>query len=282
MTRIDAHQHFWRYDPVRDSWITEAMASIRRDFLPEDVAPQLDAAGVGGVVAVQADQSEAETSFLLGLAAQYPVIRGVVGWIDLEAPDLGERLARRPGSNALKGFRHIAQGEPDDFLARPGVIAGVRSLGEQGFTFDILIYPRQLPAATRLVEQCPEVRFVLDHCAKPQIASGEITAWRNAINRLAAHANVACKISGLVTESDWRNWTAADLLPYLEVAATAFGPERLMFGSDWPVCLLAARYDVVIDTVARWCDDRFSPRERARVFGGTAISVYRLESSRES
>ena len=276
MMRIDAHQHYWRFDPRRDAWITDAMAAIRRDFLPEDVAPLLTAADIDGVIAVQADQSETETRFLLDLSARHDFIRGVVGWVDLRAPDLGDRLARWQGVGALKGFRRVAQGEPDDFLARPDVIRGVNCIGAHGFTFDILIYPRQLTAATRLVEQCSGVRFVLDHCAKPGIAAGDITGWRDGITRLARHANVVCKLSGLVTEADWHTWTAADLVPYLDVTAAAFGPGRLMFGSDWPVCLLAAPYGAVVDTVARWCD-RLSHGERADVFGGTAAAVYRLE-----
>ena len=273
--RVDAHQHYWRFDPVRDGWITPDMAVIRRDFLPPDAAPLLARAKIDAVVAVQADQSEDETDFLLALAAQHDVVRGVVGWVDLCAPDLSDRLARWSAAPALKGFRHIAQAEPDDFLARPDVVAGIACLGDHGFSYDILIYPRQLASASRLVEQCPDVRFVLDHCAKPPIAGGDLTAWRTGFARLARHENVSCKLSGLVTEAEWAAWTDADLLPCLDAAAEAFGPERLMFGSDWPVCLLAAEYSRVVDVVERWAS-RLSAPERARVFGGTASQVYRI------
>ena len=250
--RIDAHQHFWRFDPVRDRWITPDMAVLRRDFLPDDAAPLLAAAEIDGVVAVQADQSVAETDFLLALAAQQSFIRGVVGWINLRAPDLSEQLARWRGNPLLKGFRHIAQGEPDDFLVRNDVVAGIAELGRQGFSYDILIYPRQLAAAEQLVARCPGVRFVLDHCAKPPIASGDISEWRRGIRRLARHENIACKLSGLVTEASWTGWTAIELTASLDTAAEAFGPGRLMFGSDWPVCLLAADYTGVVSVVDDW------------------------------
>ena len=275
--RIDAHQHFWRFDPVRDRWITPDMAVLRRDFLPDDAAPLLAAAEIDGVVAVQADQSVAETDFLLALAAQQSFIRGVVGWINLRAPDLSEQLARWRGNPLLKGFRHIAQGEPDDFLVRNDVVAGIAELGRQGFSYDILIYPRQLAAAEQLVARCPGVRFVLDHCAKPPIASGDISEWRRGIRRLARHENIACKLSGLVTEASWTGWTAIELTASLDTAAEAFGPGRLMFGSDWPVCLLAADYTGVVSVVDDWAE-RLTASEQASIFGGTAMSAYHLES----
>jgi len=274
--RIDAHQHYWRYDPARHAWITDEMRVIRRDFLPEQAAPLLAAACIDGAVAVQADQTEAETDFLLTLADGNSLIRGVVGWIDLRAADLDEKLARWKGRNALKGFRHIAQAEADDFLARDDVARGVVRLGEHGFSYDILIYARQLAAAERLVARCPGVRFVLDHCAKPNIARGEITEWRAGFQRLARHANVYCKVSGLVTEAA-KAWTYADLLPYMDAATEAFGADRLMFGSDWPVCLVAAEYEQVHDVVRRFTE-RLAPTERAAVFGGTAALAYRLEA----
>ena len=273
--RVDAHQHYWRFDAVRDSWITPDMGVLRRDFLPGDVEPFLEAAGIDAVVAVQADQSDVETAFLLSLAAQHAFIRGVVGWVDFRAPDLSDRLARWRAEPALTGFRHIAQGEPDDFLARPDVIAGIAQLGEHGFSYDILVYPRQLAAAATLVERCPDVQFVLDHCAKPPIAGGDMAGWRDGFNRLARHGTVSCKLSGLVTEASWGAWTDADLSPCLDAAAEAFGPERLMFGSDWPVCLLAADYPRVVSVIERWAE-RLTAAERERVFGGTAQAVYRL------
>jgi L-fuconolactonase len=269
---VDAHQHYWRYDPQRDNWITDAMSILRQDFLPDDTAQY----AAGAVVAVQADQSIAETDFLLDLAARHSFIRGVVGWIDLRAPDLGEQLARSRDATALKGFRHIAQSEPDDFLARPDVIRGIAALGDYDYSYDILIYPRQLAAAEQLVKRCPGVHFVLDHCAKPAIANGEIAEWRSGIERLARHQNVYCKVSGLVNEANWGRWTDADIFPYLDAAVDAFGADRLLFGSDWPVCLLAATYSEVVAVVDRWAE-RLTGAERVLLFGGTATAVYRLE-----
>jgi L-fuconolactonase len=275
--RIDAHQHYWRYDPTRHGWITDPMAAIRRDWLPEHLAPQLAAARFDGAVAVEAHSSEEETDFLLRLAGQHAIIRGVVGWVDVTAADLSDRLARWRGAVALKGFRFAAQGEPSDFLARSDVTRGVTCLGEHDFTFDILIYPRHLAGAERLVGRCPGVRFVLDHCAKPEIVRGEIAAWRDGIRRLARHPNVFCKVSGLVTEAAWKAWTYGDLLPYLETVLSAFGAHRLMFGSDWPVCLVASEYARWVDVVQQFAA-RLTPGERDALFGGTAAAVYRLEA----
>ncbi len=269
---IDAHQHFWRFNPVRDSWISEEMMVLRRDFLPDDSAPY----AAGGVVAVQADQSADETRFLLELAEKYPCIVGVVGWVDLLAPDLADQLAHWRRAPALKGFRHIAQAEPDDFLARPEIVRAINTLGEHDYTFDILIYPQQLTAAEQLVARAPGVRFVLDHCAKPPIASGDLTAWRAGINRLARHPNIWCKVSGLVTEAAWYHWTDDDVFPVLDAVLEAFGPQRLLFGSDFPVCLLASTYRDMIHSLSRWAE-RLTVPERALLFGGTARAVYHLE-----
>jgi L-fuconolactonase len=273
--RIDAHQHFWRFDPIRDAWITPAMDVIRRDFLPDDLAPHLHAVKVDGVVAVQADQSDAETAFLLDLAAHHAFVRGVVGWIDLRAADLTSQLARFRDAESLKGFRHIAQAEPDDFLARPEVIAGVQTLGRHGYSYDVLVYPRQVPAAAQLAAACPDTTLVLDHCAKPPIATGDLTTWRRDLARLAEHEHVSCKLSGLVTEASWRDWRYDQLEPVLDTALDLFGPARLMFGSDWPVCLLAASYGQVYAALERWAS-RLSAAEQAEIFGDTATRVYRL------
>jgi len=273
--RIDAHQHFWRFDPVRDAWITPEMGVLRRDFLPEHLAPLLHAAQIDGVVAVQADQSPSETAFLLSLAEQHAFIRGVVGWIDLTADDLSEQLARYAPSVSLKGFRHIAQAEADDFLSRPEIAAGIQTLGVHGYSYDILIYPRQLAAAAQLVAACPEVTFILDHCAKPEIARGVTNEWGSGFAALAAYPNVCCKLSGLVTEAAWNHWRDDDLTPVLDWALECFGAQRLMFGSDWPVCLLAADYTRVLAVVTRWAE-RLTDAERAFVFGGAAAKCYRL------
>lgn len=273
---IDAHQHYWQFDPVRDAWITEAMGVLRRDYLPSDAAPALAAAGVTGIVAVQADQSEAETDFLLGLAARHPAILGVVGWVDLRADDLAARLDRRADATRLKGFRHIAQAEPADFLVRDAVVAGITELGRRGYSYDILVYPHQLPAAERLAARVPGTRLVLDHCAKPPIGGEGMAAWRDGFRRLARHDHVCCKLSGLVTEVRTASWQARDLEPVLDTALEAFGAGRLMFGSDWPVCLLAADYARVADVVFRWTE-QLDAEARAAILGDTARRAYRLE-----
>ncbi len=273
--RVDAHQHYWHYDAHRDGWITPAMLVLRRDYLPSDIAPALAAAHVDAVIAVQADQSEAETDFLIAQATASSFVRGVVGWVDLTANDLSARLALRRTQTVVKGFRHIAQSEPDDFLTRPEIVAGISTLGEHGFTYDILIYPSQLAAAERLVAQCQGVQFVLDHCAKPPILSGDLKQWREGVRRLGRHRNVTCKVSGLVTEASWSQWCDADITPILDTVASAFGPHRLIFGSDWPVCLLAGTYARVTDVVSQWAEQLTAP-ERASLFGGAANTVYRL------
>lgn len=272
---IDSHQHFWFYTPERDTWITDDMAVIRRDFLPADLEPVLQANGIDGCVAVQADQSEAETILLISLANAYSFIKGVVGWVDLRANDLYDKLETYSQYEELKGFRHVAQAEPDDFLSRPEVIRGIGQLAAFDFTYDILIYPNQLKAALHLVREVPEVKFVIDHLAKPNVKKGEITRWSNWMTEIAKQPNVSCKLSGMVTEADWHGWSKKDFFPYLDVAFKAFGPDRLLFGSDWPVCLVAADYTqvktLVEEYVQPWGDE-----VRGKVFGGNAIGFYGL------
>ena len=276
---IDSHQHFWRYDSRRDAWIREEMSVLKRDFLPEDLIPQLRANRVEGSIAVQASQSESETTFLLDLAEQFDAIRGVVGWVDLCDPDLPKRLEHFSHFEKLRGFRHIVQSEPDDrFMLREDFLTGIRHLGEFEFTYDILIYPHQLPAAIELAERLPHQPFVLDHLAKPLIRSGVISPWADQIRLLAANPNVYCKVSGLITEADWRKWRETDFKPYLDVVFDAFGPARLMFGSDWPVCLLAADYCAVRQLLANYLDD-FPVEQRDKIFGGNAERFYRLRTS---
>jgi L-fuconolactonase len=273
---IDSHQHFWRYDAVRDAWITDEMSALRRDFLPEHLAPELSANRIDATVAVQARQSEDETHFLLGLAEQDPFIAGVVGWVDLRAANLPARLEYFARFEKLRGFRHIVQGEPDEFLLRDDFCRGVARLREFGFTYDILIYARQLPAAVRFVEGFPEQPFVVDHIAKPAIAAGEIERWEHNMRALAANPNVSCKLSGLITEADWDGWNAELFEPYLAVAFDAFGADRLMFGSDWPVCLLAGSYDQVKGLAADFLRDR-PAAEQSKIFGGNAERFYGLK-----
>jgi L-fuconolactonase len=276
---IDAHQHFWRFNPVRDAWIDEDMAAIRRDFLPGDLAPVLDANGVDATIAVQADQSEAETEFLLGLAEGNRRVAGVVGWVDLRGADVEKRLEHFSHFKKLRGVRHIAQAEADDrFLARAEFVRGVGHLKSFGLTYDILVFTRQLPAAIELVGKLPEQKFVVDHLAKPEIAAKKIEPWATRMREIAAHPNVYCKLSGMVTEADWKNWKAEDFEPYLDVVFEAFGAQRLMFGSDWPVCLVAANYSQVKNIVESYVD-RHAPKAKAAIFGENVKRFYNIESS---
>ncbi|MCR9246988.1 MAG: amidohydrolase family protein [bacterium] len=271
--RIDSHQHFWRYDPVEYDWIDDSMAVLRRDFLPADLRPLLDAAGIDGAIAVQASQTVAETEFLLALAADAPWIVGVVGWLDLCAADIAAQVARFAERPRLVGIRHVAQAEPDEFLARPEVVRGVATLAAHDLTYDLLVFPRQLPAAIELVRALPNQRFVLDHLAKPDLRSGEIDGWQRDLHALAEFDNVACKLSGLVTEADWQAWQPATLEPALAAGLAAFGPQRLLYGSDWPVCLCASSYERWFATMTSWLAVR-SAEERAAIGGENAAIWY--------
>lgn len=273
--RIDAHQHFWRYAPATHAWIDDAMRSLRRDFLPGDLAPLLRGSGFDGCVAVQAAQEIAETEWLLSLADAHPFIRGVVGWADLCAVGVREQLARLAAHPRLCGVRHVVQSEADGFMLRADFRRGIAALEEFGLAYDILIYARQLPEAMSLVEAFPRQRFVIDHIAKPDIRAREIDAWRRGIAAIAAHPNVECKLSGMVTEADWDAWTPADLEPYIDAVFASFGPARLMIGSDWPVCTLAGTYaSVMAPAIARV--DALAPADRDAVLGGNAARFYRL------
>jgi L-fuconolactonase len=274
--RIDAHHHFWRYDPAEYGWISETMPAIRRDFFPADLEAEIQVVGVDGAISVQARQSLEETRWLLELAGGNDFIKGVVGWIPLAAADVRAQLDGISGAAKLVGIRHIVQNEADDnFILREDFNRGVAALKDFGLTYDILIYERHLPQAAQFVDRHPQQVFVLDHLAKPRVKENELEPWRTNIRQLAERQNVYCKVSGLVTEADWQSWSAGQLLPYLETALEAFGPQRLMFGSDWPVCLLAASYRQWHDLVAGFCS-RLSVSEQARIFGGTAIEAYGL------
>jgi len=273
--RIDAHQHFWHYDRVRDAWITDDMSVLRRDFLPEDLEIHLAESGIDGTIAVQADQTERETEFLLQLAERHQCIRGVVGWVDLRAADLATRLEHFSGFERFRGVRHIAQAEPDDFLERDDMVRGIGQLREFGLTYDILVYAHQIPAAIALAERLPDQPFVVDHVAKPRIREPSMDPWAAHMRELASHPNVCCKVSGLVTEADWARWRPEDIRPYLDVVFEEFGPDRLMFGSDWPVCLVAASYLRVVELVEDYAG-HLSQAERDDLFGGSAIRFYGL------
>lgn len=256
--RIDAHHHFWRYNSVEFDWIDDAMQAIRRDFLPADLIPEISDAGV---VTVQARQSDAETRWLLELADRHDWIKGVVGW--------GPAAIEHP---KLKGWRHVVQAEPDGFLL--GKEFNQR-IAASNLVYDILIHERQLPEAIQFVDAHPTKKFVLDHLGKPRIRSGQLDPWRTHLRELARRPNVFCKVSGMVTEADYRAWTEAQLRPFFEVALEAFGPGRLMFGSDWPVCRVACSYAEWQRVVAGWIA-ALTPAEQLAILGGTATNVYRL------
>ncbi len=276
MKIIDAHQHFWKFDPVRDNWINEDMKVIQKDFLPGDLELLLKEKGIDGTVVVQSDQSEIENEFQLKNAEQHDFIKGVVGWIDLQADEIEVKLAYYQQFKKLKGFRHVLQGESQrDLMLKPAFQRGIGLLNKYGFTYDFLILPDQLKYAAQLAANFPQQYFVLDHIAKPRIKDREINAWRNDIVALASYENVYCKISGMVTEADWKGWTKDDFQPYLDVVVNAFGTKRIMFGSDWPVCLVAASYQKMKEVV----DDyflHFSQSEQEAFFGQTATKFYNL------
>jgi L-fucono-1,5-lactonase len=276
--RIDAHQHFWIYNPAEYDWIDDSMLTLRRNFLPEDLRPQLDRSGFQGSVAVQVRQTLQETRWLLQLAEQSPSILGVVGWADLRAPDIRSQLKTLAQNPKLVGVRHIVQSEPDDrFLLQPEFLRGISALEELDLAYDILIYTKHLPAAVEFVERFPRQRFVLDHLAKPPIRSGQIDFWADGIRRLAEFPNLFCKLSGLVTEADWEHWQPEQIVPFLDVAFESFGPDRLMIGSDWPVCLVAASYERALQVVKTYLQAK-SAECREGVLGGNAQRFWRLAS----
>ncbi len=272
--RIDAHQHFWIYDQHRDAWITNEMAMIQRNFMPTDLAPVLKQNNVDGVVAVQASQSLSETNFLIDLSAIYAMIKAVVGWVDLQAEDVEEHLAQFRTVPILKGFRHVIETEEDsDFLIRPSFLNGIKMLTKYNYTYDLLIRSRHFQSTLDCVGENPNQQFVLDHMAKPNIKNKEFDEWSLFIERLAKFPNVYCKVSGLVTEAEWRNWTLSEFEIYIQHVVSCFGKDRIMFGSDWPVCLLGAEYQDVMD-IAENALGNLTEIERSRFWGGTAKKFY--------
>jgi L-fuconolactonase len=277
MLRIDAHQHFWIFYPVRDSWINEDMAVIQHDFLPADLEPILKANDINGCVAVQADQSEAQNDFLLGLAAENDFIKGVVGWVDLRANNIDERLEYYSSFDVIKGLRHVLQGEEDRALMlRSEFRNGIEKLEKHGFTYDILVFPDQLKYIPAFVSAFPDQKFVIDHIAKPDIKNRNVADWAKDMRIIAEHDNVWCKVSGMVTEADWSNWVTADFTPYLDVIFGAFGPEKVMFGSDWPVCQVAASYHDMVGIVKQYTST-LSANENALFWGGNAAHFYNIK-----
>ena len=276
--RIDSHQHFWVYDAGQYPWMTDELSALRSDHLPGDLQAELDQVGLDGSVAVQARQSLEESRWLLELADQHGSIRGVVGWVDLQSDAVDEQLAEFASHPKFVGVRHVVQDEPDDqFMLRPEFIRGISKLQAHGLRYDILIFPRQLPAAIELVKQFPDQPFVLDHIAKPLIKAGTVMPWGEQIRELARFENVTCKVSGMITEADWEGWAPGDFRPYLDIVFEAFGEDRLMYGSDWPVCRLAGEYGRVYQLAEEYVS-QFSSEAAAKFFGGVAAAFYGLKA----
>ena len=270
--RLDAHQHFWRYDAANYPWIGRDMSGLRQDFTPDDLRPLLDAGGFDGCIAVQARACASETDQLLQLAQHYPWIRAVVGWVDLCARDLEPSLERWAQAPVLRGFRHQLQDEssPADFMQSSEFQRGLATLQRRGLVYEVLVKGRDLGAVTTLCQQHDRHHLVLDHLGKPDVQAADLTAWAKQLEPLAALPHVSCKLSGLITEAHWQDWHSEQLTPYLHTALELFGAERLMFGSDWPVCLLASDYEATRALVA-------SVSQHAAIWGGTACRVYNIE-----
>lgn len=274
--RIDAHQHFWQYDPSRHNWITSEMKVLQQDFIPLDLKFILEKNDFKGCIAVQADQSDEETKYLVQLAKEYSFIKGVVGWVDLRASNIDEQLHQYKDESIIKGFRHIVEGEEDpDFLQRDSFLKGIESLTKHRYTYDLLIRPRHYAGALKCVQSNPNQIFILDHIAKPPIKSREFEEWALFIERLAGFSNVSCKVSGLATEADWKSWRLDDFTQYLGHVFDSFGNDRIMFGSDWPVCLLAASYEESV-TIVESKLGTFTAAEKDAFWGLNAIKTYNL------
>ena len=272
---IDTHVHFWEYDKARDPWITDKMKTLQQNYLPQTIAGTLRRNGINGCIAVQADQSELETLFLTELAKSFDIIKGVVGWVDLQDQKIEERLQYFSGHTIIKGWRHIVQGEPDDFLLKPAFQRGVNALKPYNYTYDILIYPKQLKAALEFVSKFPEQKLVIDHCAKPEIGEKKIDEWAALMKEIGQYPNVCCKLSGLFTEAKWKEWSPAEFYPYLDVVFEAFGTDRLLFGSDWPVILLSGMYVQWKSLLEKYMED-FEKEDKEKVFGRNAVAFYNL------
>lgn len=273
---IDGHQHFWRYNLERHGWITDDMAAIRHDFLPKELEQIYRHNDIDGCIAVQADQTESENEYLLGFSRQHSFIKGIVGWVDLRAADVKGRLDYYSEENKIKGFRHIVQGESDpNFLSGNDFCKGIGLLKSYNFTYDILVYHHQLTQVEPFVVKFPDQSFIIDHIAKPAIAKHEIKQWSTHMRAVASHGNVYCKLSGMVTEADVNNWSYDDIAPYIDVALECFGPSRLVYGSDWPVCLVAASYEEQFGVVQK-AIEKLSAAEKKQILGENAIRFYNI------
>lgn len=277
MLKIDAHNHYWQYSPQDYSWINDDMDILKKDFSPAGLKPFIEKYEINGLVAVQARQHHQDNDFLLQQAMQHSIVKGVVGWVDLSADDVEEHLSAYASFPKFVGVRHMVQSEPDEnFLLRADFMRGVGLLKSYGLAYDILISHTQLPVTIKFVERFPDQKFVLDHIAKPPIKTGDITPWKENICNLAKNSQVLCKLSGLVTEADWKEWKVSDIVPYLDVVFDAFGPERLMFGSDWPVCLVAADYDQVWEIIKKYIA-QFRKDDQEKILGINALKFYNLD-----
>jgi L-fuconolactonase len=274
---IDAHVHFWEYNKLKDAWITDEMKVLQSDFLPRNLQPILEENKINGIIAVQADQSENETRFLLELANENPMIKGIVGWVDLQNENLENKLLYYSKHSIIKGFRHIVQSEPDGFLQNKRFRNGIKILRDFGFTYDILIYENQLKETIGFVNKFPDQKFIIDHCGKPSIKNNQIKEWENLMNELAGNKNIYCKLSGLITEAKWKGWNEKDFYPYLNVVFESFGTNRLLFGSDWPVMLLSGTYTKWKSLLENYMND-LSQKEKQKVFSENAIQFYNLNS----
>ncbi|HTK20971.1 MAG TPA: amidohydrolase family protein [Mucilaginibacter sp.] len=277
MQRIDAHQHFWKFDPVRDNWINSDMSVIARDFLPNDLLPLLQRNNIDGTVLVQTCHMDEDNRFMLELAEQHDFIKGVVGWVNLQSIRVEDKLKyyheRYP---KMKGFRHVLQSDPDDqLMLRDSFKNGISLLNKYNFTYDILIYPKHLKYAAQLAAEFPDQKFVVDHLAKPYIKAKEISGWKRDIEALSKHLNVYCKVSGMLTEADWYSWRTDDFMPYLDTVFNAFSINRVIYGSDWPVCKLAGGYNRALEILQIYTS-RFSEKEQEMFYGGNAIEFYNL------
>ena len=273
--QVDTHVHFWKYKKVKDSWITDDMKVLQQDYLPQTISSTLTRNGIDGCVAVQVDQTELETLFLIELAKTHDIIKGVVGWVDLQNENIEERLHYFSQFPIIKGWRHIVQSESNDFLLRKTFQHGIQALQPYDCTYDILIYHHQLKPALEFISKFPDQKFVIDHCAKPDIANKKIDEWRSMIQQIAKHRHVFCKLSGLLTEAKWKQWSPGEFYPYLDVVFSAFGTDRLMFGSDWPVILLSGMYVQWKSLLEKYMEN-FSQEDREKVFGANAVKFYNL------
>jgi L-fuconolactonase len=275
--KIDSHQHFWIYNPSEYGWISNDMEILQRNYLPDQLQTELFSIGFDGSIVVQARQSQEETKWILNLAEQNSFIKGVVGWVDLCSPGIEEELIQFSGHPKLVGLRHVIHDEPDDnFILRKDFLNGIAYLKKFGLTYDILIFPRHLPNAIQFVSQFPEQLFVLDHLAKPLIKDKKVSPWRKDIEKLARFKNVYCKLSGMVTEADVKNWTQEDLIPYLDIVFAAFGTDRLMIGSDWPVCRVAGLYKQVMEVVLDYIES-YPAEDKNKILGKNALKAYQLK-----